>query len=45
LQLSISPQSSVAPAEAALQELAGEFDAWMHAECERLEAGKCGAKA
>jgi HPt (histidine-containing phosphotransfer) domain-containing protein len=28
----------VAPAEAALEALAGEFAGWMHAECERLEA-------
>jgi HPt (histidine-containing phosphotransfer) domain-containing protein len=30
----------VARAEAALEELAGEFAAWMHAECERLEAAR-----
>jgi HPt (histidine-containing phosphotransfer) domain-containing protein len=30
----------VARAETALQELAGEFAAWMHAECERLEAAR-----
>jgi HPt (histidine-containing phosphotransfer) domain-containing protein len=30
----------VAPAEAALEALAGEFAGWMHAECERLEAAR-----
>jgi len=30
----------VARAEAALAQLASEFDTWMHAECERLEAGR-----
>jgi HPt (histidine-containing phosphotransfer) domain-containing protein len=30
----------VARAEAALEELAGEFAAWMHAECERPEAAR-----
>jgi HPt (histidine-containing phosphotransfer) domain-containing protein len=30
----------VARAEAALDALAGEFSAWMHAECERLEAAR-----
>jgi chemotaxis protein histidine kinase CheA len=31
----------VARAEAALEELAGEFAGWMHAECDRLEAARC----
>ena len=30
----------VARAEAALAQLSGEFSAWMHAECERLEAAR-----
>jgi HPt (histidine-containing phosphotransfer) domain-containing protein len=30
----------VAHAEAALAQLSGEFGAWMHAECERLEAAR-----
>jgi HPt (histidine-containing phosphotransfer) domain-containing protein len=30
----------VARAEAALSQLSGEFAAWMHAECERLEAAR-----
>jgi HPt (histidine-containing phosphotransfer) domain-containing protein len=30
----------VARAEAALNELSEEFDSWMHAECERLEAAR-----
>lgn len=30
----------VARAEAALSQLSGEFGAWMHAECERLEAAR-----
>ncbi len=30
----------VARAEAALEELAGEFAGWMHAECDRLEAAR-----
>lgn len=30
----------VGRAEAALAQLSGEFDAWMHSECERLEAAR-----
>jgi chemotaxis protein histidine kinase CheA len=31
----------VARAEAALEELAGEFAGWMHVECDRLQAARC----
>jgi chemotaxis protein histidine kinase CheA len=36
----VAADDPVARAEAALEALAGEFAAWMHAECERLEAAR-----
>jgi len=36
----VDDSDPVARAEAALKELAGEFPAWMHSECERLEAAR-----
>jgi HPt (histidine-containing phosphotransfer) domain-containing protein len=36
----VAGDDPVARAEAALAQLSSEFDAWMHAECERLEAAR-----